>query len=318
MSGRWIGAERAAFVRDLMRDFCHVCAILAEQRQRFADTGTISHAVLRDLLGKDMRKGVFWRLKDTSHQLFRMPADPRSGPSPGSAPGQLSGSSPDPSHGPTKEATEGAGRMDLWQYASGKTPGGMVCQGATEGLLDWCLGYAFHECVKLKEDAFQRQHYANRLVQMRGRVGDCEGILAELEPLAGQTRESIGRELTRILVVLGHARGLLLRYLRAESNNGPLARWLLSEEALVRDVFADRCGDLMEAIYGGSAARLFLLATRACLEGGRPQQALQILDRLERETASDALSEADAAEAQRLHGLAVDFDVTRPVRSAAG
>ncbi|MDE6734656.1 MAG: hypothetical protein K2J64_04235, partial [Desulfovibrio sp.] len=35
---------------------------------------------------------------------------------------------------------------------------------ATEGralvgeLIDWCVGFAFHECIKLREDAYQRQH----------------------------------------------------------------------------------------------------------------------------------------------------------------
>ena len=36
----------------------------------------------------------------------------------------------------------------------------------TGELIDWCVGFAFHECIKLREDAYQRQHYANRLLHL--------------------------------------------------------------------------------------------------------------------------------------------------------
>ena len=73
MSGRWLIANKDFFIRDLLRDYCRVCQALNEQDARFSGTGTISYAVLRDLLGEAMRKGVFWRLKDTAHHLFRTP-----------------------------------------------------------------------------------------------------------------------------------------------------------------------------------------------------------------------------------------------------
>ena len=71
MNGRWLLADRDFLVRDLVRDYCTVYSLLADQRHRFDVDGAVSYTALRDLLGEAMRKGVFWRLKDTAHHLFR-------------------------------------------------------------------------------------------------------------------------------------------------------------------------------------------------------------------------------------------------------
>ena len=76
MSERWLLANRAFFVRDLVRDYCMVFRLLSDQRRRFERDGAVSYSALRDLLGEAMRKGVFWRLKDTAHHLFRNTARP--------------------------------------------------------------------------------------------------------------------------------------------------------------------------------------------------------------------------------------------------
>ena len=137
MSDRWVPARREAFVRDFVRDYCQVFLILAEQARRFEHDGSMSYSGLRELMGEAMRKGVFWRLKDTAHHLFR--------------------ASPDAGETGTLPAD--------WRFAASPHPSGDARQRPVEALLDWCVGYAFHECAKLKEDAFQRQHYGNRLMQ---------------------------------------------------------------------------------------------------------------------------------------------------------
>lgn len=270
MTGRWLTANKRIFVRDLVRDYCQVCAALEEQNRRFSGAGTISYAVLRDLLGEAMRKGVFWRLKDTAHHLFRSVSD---------------------NPGDTEDD------ILLWQYSSEKTPDGLVHQNPIEAVLDWCIGYAFHECVKLKEDAFQHQHYANRLVQMSGRVGGFENALLPLVPLVDQTWESTGRELKRILHVLDHGRALLVRYLQEHGDNLQLARFLVTEEELVRRAFGPQYKALLQSLYGADAARLYLLAAEACIEGGRPERALKILD-------DAGLTPLPGSEAERLRHLA--------------
>ena len=124
MNGRWSPERKAFLVRDLVRDYCQVYEGLEEQRRRFDHEGAVSYSSIRDLLGEAMRKGVFWRLKDTAHHLFRNSQ----------------------SQTPDKDA------ILLWQYSGSRHPDGLVSQQPVEALIDWCVGYAFHECAKLRED----------------------------------------------------------------------------------------------------------------------------------------------------------------------
>lgn len=261
MTGNWVAANKAVFVRDLVRDYCHVSAALHEQHRRFVTSGTVSYAVMRDLLGEAMRKGVFWRLKDTAHYIFRAPHP----------------------HTPMTDDS-----ISLWQFTSGKSPDGMVQQSAVEAVLDWIIGYAFHECVKLKEDAFQHQHYANRLEQMQNPRLDgtnvqatfalqVQDILPPLLPLTQQTKGSIHRELTRILEVLEYGRTLLIRHLQLHCDNRHLARFLVSQEALAQKAFGAQYTALLQALYPDPDQR-FLLAAHAYLEGGRYEEVLTLLD----------------------------------------
>lgn len=253
MSGRWLKVNEAVFVRDLVRDYCKVCAALEEQRRRFEGDGTVSYAVLRDLLGESIRKGVFWRLKDTAHHLFRNAGG-----------------------GEDTTVPEEDGLL-LWQYASCRLPDGVARQDAVEAMLDWCVGYAFHECVKLKEDAFLQQHYANRYMEMRRGLRGADSLCAPLDPLTDQTRESIYRELRRILHVLGHGRLLCVRYLAAHGSNRHLARLLYVESALISRVFGEAWPALLDALYQGDKTRMYCLAARAFWEGGRAQEGLAVL-----------------------------------------
>jgi hypothetical protein len=71
MSNRWIAGKKEEFVRDVLRDFCLAEHHLELEFSRFENAGLLSFPALRDLLGHEMNKGLLWRLKDTSHHLFR-------------------------------------------------------------------------------------------------------------------------------------------------------------------------------------------------------------------------------------------------------
>lgn len=215
MSERWLLANRAFFVRDLVRDYCMVFRLLSDQRRRFERDGTVSYSALRDLLGEAMRKGVFWRLKDTAHHLFRNATRPASA------------------------TVEGQGIV-LWQYAASPHPDGMAVQSPVEALIDWCVGYAFHECAKLKEDAFQGQHYANRLAQLGQTVGvmlPLEGVFLELGAFVKSvTNAPVDEGLHRALH--GHAVGM-----RA-------GRVLPEHDALAFHRCGSRAGRIAEQVMG--------------------------------------------------------------------
>jgi hypothetical protein len=109
--------------------------------------------------------------------------------------------------------------------------------------LDWSIGYIFHECIKLKEDAYQRQIYGPWFEQIK-----AEQALTPEEKLLGQelfqvilqTRESILREITRIRFILFHCRRMLIVYLTEHGENPLLARFIYDQSDLVHSVFPRR------------------------------------------------------------------------------
>lgn len=282
MNRAWLAGRRHALVRDLVRDYCRASIVLAVQERRFARDGTISHAIVRALLGEENSKGVLWRLKDTAHHLFgnggaSHAADPGVAPAPAAAPHTAA---PAPSAAP-KEQMRLAGE-----------------------LVDWCVGYAFHECVKLREDAWQRQHYANRLLSLAAAHNGAEtaepgeeracasgdtlsaapracavlpdALLAPLAGLAEQTASSTARELARVRLVLNHGLFLLGIYLETERDNACLARWLAVEAAQAAAAFGPLWPGLLERLYAG-ADGLYSLAARDLEAAGRPENARRLL-----------------------------------------
>ena len=238
-SKNWFVGKRAFFVRDLARDFCLVYRGLASQRERFARDATLSFAGLRDLLGSERQKGVFWRLKDNTHLFFR----------------------------------HGLHHADMLEAPPLASTGDDATAAGL--LLDWCVGHAFHECWKLMEDAYQRSHYGCYLQQLMAAMDESD--LAEpLTRIAGQTIESSRREIERIFHVLDHGRTLLARFLAHEADNGHLARFFVCEEGLVREVFGEDYPTLLQGLYG-IPGRVYALAARDLAGVGKRQEAASML-----------------------------------------
>lgn len=240
MSRRWVETHQAEFARDVLRDYCLVCAELDAQFTRFAKSQTISFPVMRDLLGTAMNKGLLWRLKDTAHHLFR--------------------------HVPTNLAqgqSVQAEKEDPLSY-----------------MLDWSIGYVFHECIKLKEDAYQHQHYAPQYKALHKMLLH-ESLQAVVEPLSmtlDQTCESMAREIKRIRYILASSRKLFCLYLERHKGNTLLARLIHDNNTLIRDVFAEEYDNLLMVLYDEKPHRLHTFAAFALMDGGRHQEALDAVN----------------------------------------
>ena len=228
-------AAAAPLVRDLVRDYCTVYLALWEQNSRLNRDRSLSYNVLHALMGEAMRKGVFWRLKDTAHHLFRR----------------------------TLQPGDRIGEAD-----NGEIEGAFV---------DWCVGFAFHECAKLREDAFQTQHYASRLLQLRRSGSLAWEMSSSLASMIDQTAESSRREMNRILHVLRSGMPFMIRYLAQAPENCCLARWLAMDADRVKKAFGHLYPGLVRALYGDMPKRMFSLAAHDLLECGRIQEAKALL-----------------------------------------
>lgn len=219
----WIRSKSPEFVRDILRDFCVTQQLLEGQFQMFDREERVEFEVIRDILGIEMNKGLLWRLKDTSHHLFR-----------------------------------GQNSSDL----HGR-------------LLDWCLGYIFHETMKLKEDAYQQQNYGERFRRIEEQEhGSREReLLAELGKVVAQTRESMRREIARIRFIMAACRRLFLDCLPEHRENALLARFLYDRNDLVRSVFARDYDELMRVLYADRPERMFRLAAESLQLGGWEREA---------------------------------------------
>ncbi len=140
----------------------------------------------------------------------------------------------------------------------------------TGQFLDWGLGYIFHETIKLKEDAYQALTYAPWFLALRGRElpGTERAVVEELFQVLRQTEESMRREIDRIRFIMSQSRQLLPIYLARHKENALLARYIFSQNALVREVFGADYEHLVGTVYGEHPERMYILAAQSLRLGG--------------------------------------------------
>lgn len=219
MSKHWFEANASRLMAEIMRDFCVVSIALEEQFSRFDGAGNLSYAVLREVLGDQMDRGILWRLKDTAHHLLRdAPGSPVSG-----------------------------------------------------RLLDWTVGYIFHETLKLLEDAHQHQYYAPSLMGLvaDNPAMDLDAVARDFTFMALENQEDMARRVWRIRKLLAHARLFFHRCYAGHADNKYLARFFHDREDLARKTFAGEYEKLVRAVYGETPHVLFLQAALSLRNVGK-------------------------------------------------
>lgn len=147
-------------------------------------------------------------------------------------------------------------------------------------LLDWTLGYIFHESVKLMEDAHQRQYYVPQLAGFVGQEPPPQvaALLEDLLAVQSQTSESMEREVTRLKKLFRHSCRLFCAYFAGASGHRPLARFLYSKNELVRGVFREQYEDLIASVYEAEPERMPLEAAWSLLENARLEDAAKAVE----------------------------------------
>ncbi|MDR1360181.1 MAG: hypothetical protein LBJ82_04285 [Deltaproteobacteria bacterium] len=146
-------------------------------------------------------------------------------------------------------------------------------------LLDWTMGYIFHEACKLMEDARLRQTYIPRLADFQKETvpGALADLLADFSSIRRQTRESIEREINRLKSLISLTISLLRHYFAGRRDHRPLARFLYDYNELVRSVLKDEYACLLSAIYGESPLTMYLEAAESLALSARRSEALAAL-----------------------------------------
>ncbi len=235
MPKAWLMSKKNEMVTEIFRNFCFVHRNLLEECFFSSAENPVCFHCLDNLLGQETNQGRLWRLKDTSHLVFR--------------------SSPD---------------MPL----SGRS-------------LDWALGYLFHECMKLKEDAYQLTNYLPWFDSLdpSARLSTEEALIGhDLKTIAAQTAHSIHREMQLIKSVLHLCRRLFIAYLPQHRDNPLLARFIYAQMDHVSAVFGQQYQILIRAVYGTDQSTLIRLAAISFQQGGWAEEAQQALNDLARHT----------------------------------
>lgn len=150
-------------------------------------------------------------------------------------------------------------------------------------LLDYAIGYLFHETLKLKESAYQQLKYAPALQavpcdDVPGLKGDaCAGFRDLMERSKGETAGLVAN----LRALLDGCRDMFPIYLAHHGDNPLLARYFFESEEVIRLMFRNRFDSLIEAVYGDAPERRFLLAGQSLRAGGWTADAARALDAAE-------------------------------------
>ena len=147
-------------------------------------------------------------------------------------------------------------------------------------LLDWTLGYIFHESFKMMEDAHQRQYYAPRLSAFSGQEYDADmrALVARIVAIKGETDESMRREANRLETLLRISRRLFCLLFAGRACHRPLARLLHDREAMVAHAFEDDYPALLLAVYGDEPERRHIEAAHSLVQSARQDEAAKAVE----------------------------------------
>jgi hypothetical protein len=148
-------------------------------------------------------------------------------------------------------------------------------EASTAVLFDILVGSLFHQCMKVKENAYQVERYAPKYAALRKALQrpdapkEVETFLREGERIIARSRRMLQQEFA-YAVELFHEATIDLRHVVVENRENPLlARGLFENEKLLDAVYGPRSLDkLLAEMYGSHPATGYLLAAGSLYEGG--------------------------------------------------
>ena len=151
---------------------------------------------------------------------------------------------------------------------------------STGHLLDWTLGYIYHETVKLMEDAHLRQAYIARLGDLAGNNPSVrpDAVTEGLAAIEARSRGSAARAVEQLQGLIALSRTLFCRYFSGMAGHRPLARFLYDQEALARAAFKEEYQALLHEVYASEPERLYTEAACSLMDSARYEEAAKAVN----------------------------------------
>lgn len=162
--------------------------------------------------------------------------------------------------------------------AGASKPGELLRRG--EALFDLAVGSLFHETLKFRENYYQLEVYAPRVLSLRNDGGEADELLREFEKILREASKRVEESLDETATLLGQMRRQLIALLldaREEKSAGLVTRYLITHREEVEAVYTEGLEALLAKLHDHVLVA-YLSAIRSQLESARFAEALKLID----------------------------------------
>lgn len=149
-----------------------------------------------------------------------------------------------------------------------------------EALFDLAVGSLFHEALKFRENFYQLEVYAPRVLSLRKDDGDeADELLREFEKILRGASERVEESLDEAETLLGQLRRQLVVLLldaREDKAAGLVTRYLITHREEVESVYSEGLEKLLARLHD-HVLTAYLCAIRSQLESARFDEAIKLI-----------------------------------------
>jgi tetratricopeptide (TPR) repeat protein len=158
-------------------------------------------------------------------------------------------------------------------FRNGNRSAGAAAQ--RESLFDLAVGSLFHEAMKFRENAYQRDVYGPRVAELRSSADEqARELFDEFEKILASVSRRLHEGRDEVIALLAQTAKQLRLLLAHHSENGLLARHLTERPEVIETVFDVDFDALLAEIYGDPATG-HRRAGRSHLDGGNYRAAIE-------------------------------------------
>jgi len=163
-----------------------------------------------------------------------------------------------------------------------------------EQIFDLTIGSIFHLAMKLREDLYQLEVYGPKYAELSAggdRSQRQESLIQEFKKIIPRAEESFKEGIEEINLLFHDVFRQFAEFLREHRENGLLARFLLEESNLLKEVLGIHAlEDIFQTLYGSNIAQGYRLAGESYFQSAFYTQAIKAFTRaLEKSPGDESL-----------------------------